>query len=122
MVVLTGVPCLKKDQVENYLALHNKVDHWLSTYKGLSPYQYGKIIMARRLTWVGHRPKDIQGDCVVVNFLILMTGVEGDIYCNQKKVVPGVGETSIVCPWRICILHGTKGPSSSQERAGHIEP
>ena len=68
VAVLTGVPHLKDGQEENFLSLRNKVCHWLIKFKGLTSYHFHKIIMARRLNWIGCLLKYCEGDCVVVNF------------------------------------------------------
>lgn len=68
VLVLAGVPTLKGDQRESWVDLCNKTVDWLKKYKGFHPSDLNEILMVRRVGWVGHSPKNINGDCMVINF------------------------------------------------------
>lgn len=67
-IVMAGVPTLKSDRGESYSELKNKTMYWLNKHRPLPPQAQGEIIMVRRVNWVGKRKKEIEGDCILVNF------------------------------------------------------
>lgn len=68
VVILTGVPVLGPNKREGFAQLKNKIMHWLSIYRPIANHINGDIAHVRRLEWLGGKPKDIEGDIVVVNF------------------------------------------------------
>lgn len=67
-IVLAGVPLLKPGKQESYIDLKNKTMFWLNKNRPLPIQASGEILMVRRVRWIGQRKKDIEGDCIIVNF------------------------------------------------------
>lgn len=67
VLVLAGVPTLKKEQRETWDQLHNKCVDWLSKNKQFYVLTTKELIMVQRVGRVGDSPKNIDGD-IVINF------------------------------------------------------
>ena len=70
VIVLVNVPALTASERETSKSLINRVSQWMSRRLG-SECRLGEgIIMAERVSWLGHRSKPPQAtnDCVVINF------------------------------------------------------
>lgn len=57
VVVLTGVPELEESIEEPSWSLKNKVSYWFNPNQTLPPHMLSKILMVRRVPWVGHDRK-----------------------------------------------------------------
>lgn len=68
VAVLVGVPALSTTEEESTSALLLKTKKWCDQYCAGNDGISSNIIMARRVRWVGSRPKNIEGDCIIVNF------------------------------------------------------
>lgn len=65
VIILEGVPELKRGQRESYHELRSKCMLWLGRQRQFGYKDAVEILLTR---WVGNRPKDVQGDCIVINF------------------------------------------------------
>ena len=70
VIVLANVPSLKPLEKETSLTLIYRVTRWMNRRLGLNNGVSHGIIMAERVSWLGHRPKTFpyESDCIVLNF------------------------------------------------------
>lgn len=68
VAVLTGVPPLGAETRETTQELMDKSKKWYREYSSGGTDISKNIIMARRVGWVGMSHKNLDGDCIVLNF------------------------------------------------------
>ena len=93
VLILEGVPQLKKGEGETYVMLKDKTSRWLTNniVEGYSCCHH--IIMVRRVRHIGPLRKRSTGDCVVINFnssqavKYCLDHVSGPVRIDEAKII-----------------------------------